>query len=96
MALQMALKAQGYDPGEPDGEFGLKTTMSVWAWQALHGVEANGVVPPLLETLILAKPPQAMLRPDLGPDHTEVDLTRQVILVWKGGQAGAHLARVQR
>ena len=82
-ALQIALKAQGYDPGEADGELGTKTTMAIWAWQALHGVPADGIVTPQLEQMILAKPAQAMLRPELGPTHTEVDLTRQVILVWR-------------
>jgi lipoprotein-anchoring transpeptidase ErfK/SrfK len=27
-----------------------------------------------------------MARSDLGPDHTEVDLDRQVLTVWRGGQ----------
>jgi hypothetical protein len=36
--------------------------------------------------MILAKPAQPMLQPTLGPNHTEVDLTRQVILVWKDGR----------
>ena len=86
LALQEALKAQAYDPGEPDGQFGLKTTMAVWAWQALHGQPKDGVVSPQLEAMILAKPAQPMLRPGMGPTHTEVDLTRQVILVWKDGR----------
>ncbi|HWJ64917.1 MAG TPA: L,D-transpeptidase family protein [Acidimicrobiales bacterium] len=85
-AVQQALKDQHYDPGEPDGKFGLKTTMSVWAFQKLHGLSADGVVGPETEALILAKPPQTMLRPNLGPTHTEVDLTRQVMIVWRDGQ----------
>ena len=85
MAVQVALKAQHYDPGEPDGKFGLKTTQSVWAFQALHGLPQTGVVTPELEAQILAKPVQAMLKPELGPTHTEVDLTRQVLIVWTNG-----------
>ena len=84
-AVQQALKDQHYDPGEPDGKFGLKTTMSVWAFQKLHGLSADGVVGPETEALILAKPAQEMLRPNLGPTHTEVDLTRQVMIVWRDG-----------
>lgn len=86
LALQNALKAQHYDPGEPDGRFGLKTTLSIWAFQGLHGQPQSGVVSPELEALILANPAQAMLRPALGPTHTEVDLTRQVLIVWHDGQ----------
>jgi len=85
-AVQQALKDQHYDPGEPDGKFGLKTTMSVWAFQKLHNLPADGVVGPQTEALILAKPAQEMLRPNLGPTHAEVDLTRQVMIVWRDGQ----------
>ncbi|WP_421120797.1 L,D-transpeptidase family protein [Aquihabitans daechungensis] len=85
-AVQQALKDQHYDPGEPDGKFGLKTTMSVWAFQKLHNIPADGVVGPQTEALILAKPAQEMLRPNLGPTHTEVDLSRQVMIVWRDGQ----------
>lgn len=85
-AVQYALKAQHYDPGAVDGKFGLKTTMAVWAFQALHGLATDGVVGPETEQAILANTPQQMLRPNLGPTHTEVDLTRQVLIVWRDGQ----------
>ena len=84
-AIQQALADQHYDPGAIDGRFGLKTTMAVWAWQALHGLPADGVVSPDLESLILARPGQEMMLPDLGPTHTEVDLSRQVLIVWRDG-----------
>lgn len=82
-ALQKALKSLRYDPGEPDGKFGLKTTTAVWAYQALAGMRQDGVVNVLLEASILAAKPQPMLRPDLGPTHTEIDLDRQVLLVFR-------------
>lgn len=84
-AVQEALADQHYAPGTPDGRFGLKTTMAVWAFQALHGLPKDGVVTPDLEALILSRPVQPMLRPDQGPTHTEVDLTRQVMIVWRDG-----------
>ncbi|MBX3313027.1 MAG: murein L,D-transpeptidase [Actinobacteria bacterium] len=84
-AVQQALKDQHYDPGEVDGKFGRQVTMAVWAFQALHGLPKDGIVTPELETLILSKPAQEMLRPELGPTHTEVDLTRQVLIVWRDG-----------
>ncbi len=84
-ALQKALKGLKFDPGEPDGAFGLKTTMAVWAYQALRGLPSDGVVRPLLEADILTAAPPAMLRPDLGPTHSEVDLDKQVLLVFRDG-----------
>jgi lipoprotein-anchoring transpeptidase ErfK/SrfK len=83
--IQESLKAQRYDPGEPDGKFGLKTTQAVWAFQALHGLAKDGVVGPETEAAILAAAPQQMLKPELGPTHVEVDLTRQVMIVWRDG-----------
>lgn len=85
LALQQALRDQAYDPGEPDGRFGVRTTQAVWAFQALHGLASDGVVGPETEAAILARTPQGMLRPELGPTHTEVDLTRQVLIVWRDG-----------
>lgn len=84
--LQEDLERLGFDPGEADGQFGTKTTQAVWAFQALNGLAKDGVVSPQLADQIAAAPPIAMLRPDLGPTHTEVDLDRQVMLVWGDGQ----------
>jgi peptidoglycan hydrolase-like protein with peptidoglycan-binding domain len=82
-ALQEKLEALQFDPGPIDGKFGPKTTMAVWAYEALAGMARDGVVDPLLEAHILQAQPPAMLRPDLGPTHTEVDLDRQVLLVFR-------------
>lgn len=87
LGVQQALVDQKYDPGPADGSFGLKTTQSVWAWQALHGLPRTGVVTPVMERSILARGAQPMLRPDLGPTHSEVDLGRQVLLVFRDGKA---------
>ncbi|MCU1499843.1 MAG: hypothetical protein JWM47_3796 [Acidimicrobiales bacterium] len=84
-ALQQALEDQHYDPGPVDGAFGGQVNLAVWAFQALHGLPRDGIVTPELEAQILARPAQAMLRPHLGPTHTEVDLTGQVMIVWRDG-----------
>jgi peptidoglycan hydrolase-like protein with peptidoglycan-binding domain len=84
-ALQQALRDQAYDPGEPDGRFGTKTVQAVWAFQALFRLPRDGVVTPEIEALILARPAPTMLRPDLGPTHTEIDLTGQVLQAWRDG-----------
>jgi len=84
--LQLRLEALSFDPGLPDGKFGLKTTLAVWAFQALNGLAQDGVVTPELEARILASEPATMLRPDLGPSHSEVDLAKQVLLVFGNGK----------
>lgn len=84
-AVQQALKDRHYDPGAVDGRFGRQLTMAVWAFQALHSMKPDGIVTPELEQQILSAPAQAMMRPELGPTHTEVDLTRQVLIVWRDG-----------
>jgi hypothetical protein len=86
LALQTRLKALKFDPGPIDGKFGPKTTAAVWAFEALAGLARDGVVNPLLEQYIKTAPPFGMLRPDLGPTHAEVDLDRQVLLVFRDGQ----------
>ncbi len=84
-AIQQALRDQHYDPGAVDGRFGRQVTLAVWAYQSLHGLAQDGVVSPALEAQILAKAPPGMLKPELGPTHTEVDITRQVMVVWRDG-----------
>lgn len=86
-ALQQALRDQGYDPGPVDGQFGGQVEQAVWAFQALAGVPKDGIVSPDLEAQVLARTPPPMMAPDAGPTHTEVDLTRQVMIVWRDGQA---------
>ncbi len=75
-----------YDPGPADGSFGLNTSEAVWAWQALHDLPRTGIVTAAMEQQILARAPQPMLRPDMGPSHSEVDLGRQVLLVFREGK----------
>ena len=41
--LQAALKYLGYDPKWIDGEFGIRTRNMLMAYQAEHGLEADGI-----------------------------------------------------
>jgi peptidoglycan hydrolase-like protein with peptidoglycan-binding domain len=85
IALQERLKVLKYDPGPVDGRFGLKTTMAVWAFEALHGLPQDGTVSPALAQQILTAAPEKMRRPELGPTHSEVDLTGQTLIVFHDG-----------
>jgi peptidoglycan L-alanyl-D-glutamate endopeptidase CwlK len=46
VALQEALKAHGFDPGMPDGNFGHGTEAAVIAFQKSEGLTPDGVVGP--------------------------------------------------
>ncbi len=85
-ALQRRLNDLRFDVGEPDGSFGANTEAAVWAWQALNGLPADGVVNRATFDVIMASAPSGMLHPELGPTHVEVDLDRQVMLVFRDGQ----------
>jgi len=46
VALQQALKAHGFDPGVPDGDFGHGTEAAVIAFQKSEGLTPDGIVGP--------------------------------------------------
>ena len=85
-ALQRRLHDLRFDPGPVDGRFGGGTAMAVWAFQKLHGQPADARVTPELVQQIQRAPLSDPLMPDGGPTRTEIDLGRQVMLVWQDGQ----------
>ena len=56
--VQTALTAQGYDPGQPDGEFGPRTRAAIQAWQQANGHAATGeLTAEQVERLLAAESP---------------------------------------
>jgi len=51
-AIQEALVAKGYDPGEIDGVYGPMTEAAVRKFQKEHGLEVDGIVGPLTWTAL--------------------------------------------
>jgi lipoprotein-anchoring transpeptidase ErfK/SrfK len=86
LALQQRLVELHYDPGPLDGEFGAKTLMSVWAFQKLNGLPADGAVTAQLWQVMQTAAAPAPLRPDGPPNRVEIDIARQVLLLYDGGQ----------
>ncbi|MGW1888015.1 glycoside hydrolase domain-containing protein [Streptomyces sp. NPDC001970] len=54
-AAQCLLKAAGYDPGAPDGDFGPNTTTAAKNFQTSRGLTADGVVGPKTWTALLSR-----------------------------------------
>ncbi|MGI8758025.1 MAG: L,D-transpeptidase family protein [Acidimicrobiales bacterium] len=84
-ALQRRLSELRFDPGPADGVFGLGTTYAVQGFQKLHGMAPTGEVTPAVASALAAAGPPAPLVPDGGGDRVEIDLPRQLLFVYSGG-----------
>jgi len=84
-AVQERLAELGYDVGTPDGQFGGRTSYAVMAFQKMEGLSRTGDIDDELEAaLAVAGPPGPMAG---GPStRVEVDLNRQVLIYWSGGE----------
>ncbi len=81
--LERLLLAQHYAMRGIDGAYGPDDTEAVYAFQKVHGLARTGVVDKTLwQRLARAGVP----RPRYGGDHIEVDKTRQVLFVVRGGK----------
>ena len=83
-AAQRTLADNGYYLGAIDGRRGGAFRSAVMAFQKVHGLGADGVVGPA--TLkALAAPRKPVLKASSPSNRVEVDLTKQVLYVVKGG-----------
>jgi peptidoglycan hydrolase-like protein with peptidoglycan-binding domain len=84
-AVQRRLASLGYEVTTPDGHFGPATRHAVVAFQKVNGLGRDGAVGPKTRKA-LARPTAPRPRSASRAMHLEVDLTRQVVLVVKGGK----------
>ena len=84
-ALQRRLTELRFDPGPADGSFGVGTMYAVQAFQKLHGMEPTGVVTDAVTSALAAPQSPAPLVADGGADRVEIDLPRQLLFLYKGG-----------
>ena len=84
-AIQRRLIELRFDPGAADGVFGLGTTYAVQAFQKLHGMKPTGEVTPAVEAALAAPTSPAPLVPDGGGNRVEIDLPRQLLFLYQGG-----------
>lgn len=84
--VQQRLKDLHFDPGPVDGKFGTTTVQAVWAFQKLTGAEPTGKVTPELWLAMNQPFAPAPLEEGLEPTHLEVDLVKQVAVLYTDGQ----------
>ncbi|HEX2062930.1 MAG TPA: L,D-transpeptidase family protein, partial [Acidimicrobiales bacterium] len=83
--LEQRLADLRYDPGKVDGVFDSTTGHAVMAFQKVQGMARTGrATPDVVTALSAARSPDAML-PGGGPNRVEIDLQRQVLLLWQSG-----------
>jgi hypothetical protein len=84
--LEQHLAALHYDVGKVDGVFDSVTTQAVIAFQKVEGLARTGrATKEVTDALATAKAPAALL-PEGGPSRVEIDLKRQVLFLYEGGQ----------
>lgn len=85
-ALEERLSALRYDVGAVDGSFDSATFHAVMAFQKAQGLARTArATPDVVAALATAAMPTAQLA-DGGADRVEIDLPRQILTLWQGGQ----------
>jgi len=86
MGYEARLVELRFDPGPVDGVFDAKTRTAVEAFDKLMGWERDGVIDqPFVDTLATFQYPTPHM-PAAEADRVEIDLDRQVIILYKGYQ----------
>lgn len=85
LAVEQRLELLRYDVGTVDGVFDEVTSDAVMAFQKTHGLERTGQLTEPVTTMILAFTTPPPLEPGGGANRVEIDLTRQILMVYEGG-----------
>ncbi len=87
MALERKLEALKYDPGEVDGSFDKITGYAVMAFQKVHGMDRTGrATDDVVAALNTTEGTPPSLVTGGPPSRVEVDIDRQVLFLYEGGQ----------
>jgi len=84
--LQERLVQLHYDPDTVDGRYGEGTALAVMAFQKVSGLGRTGVADTATLAALAGATDPAPLVPTGVPTRVEVDMARQVLLVWDNGQ----------
>ncbi|MEU9885568.1 L,D-transpeptidase family protein [Sphaerisporangium sp. NPDC051011] len=84
--LQTRLLELGYAPGKIDSRYGGTTQTAVWAFQKVQGLSPTSTVSARTwRALENPKAPQVLV-PNGKPDRVEVNLTKQIAVLYRAGQ----------
>jgi peptidoglycan hydrolase-like protein with peptidoglycan-binding domain len=85
-ALQQRLAQLEYYPGPADGQFGAGTLEAVWAFQAVQGLSADGIVGPLTQRALVSPRAPLSRYPSGGALRVEVNLHLRVLLLYRNNK----------
>ncbi len=86
MQLQRRLAALRYYPGPVDGQFGTDTLEAVWAFEEVQGLSAEDAVTAAMQQALASPRSPAVLVPDGGSLRIEINLTDEVLVLYRGNQ----------
>ncbi|GII53869.1 hypothetical protein Pth03_22580 [Planotetraspora thailandica] len=84
--LQTRLKQLGYVPGKIDGVYGSGTRSAVYAFQKVQGIKPTSTVSGTTWRGLEKPKAPSVLVPKGKPTRVEVNLTKQIMVLYKGGK----------
>ena len=85
-ALESKLKELAYDPGRVDGIFDQYTRFAVVAFQKVADLHIDGLAGPAVMGALDNPPAPRILVPGGSPSRVEVDLAKQLMVVYREGR----------
>ncbi len=85
-ALQQRLTDLKYDPGTIDGHYGTETWQAIIAFQKVSGLARTGRATSDVTTALATATPPGPLVAAGGASRVEIDLPRQVLMLYEGDQ----------
>lgn len=84
LALEKRLKQLHFDIGSPDATYDEATVDAVMAFQKLADLDRDGVAGPKTRFALAQRQPpvKPLVEKDAPPSRLEIDMTRQVMLLW--------------
>lgn len=86
LCIESELARQGYNTGPTDGRLDDQSVWAFFAFSKVAGLPVDGRFDEASYRRLLDDPRLAPARTDLGPDHVEIDLARQLVLVVQDGE----------